>query len=123
MAVGIVLVLTAIVQISIIGKNLTFSTRFTPPSTEKSLKDSTYYTEAQILMLGLSSLIIVIVPFLTYCIFIKSKRFFLPLWIGYMIMASLLLVVNVYYLTGSQNYKDYLSSVSSTIDNSPNYCF
>ena len=105
----VALVLIAIPNIAIIAKNITYTTRFTPPSTELQLKNSTFYTQAQILILVLTSLLIIVLPFLAYCIFAKSKRFFFPLWIAFMVIVSLLLIINVYFLTGSQNYKDYLS--------------
>jgi hypothetical protein len=59
---------------------------------------------------------------LVYSIFLKTKRFFVPLWAGFMALTSLLLLSNTYFLTGSPKYRDFLSQLSKSIENSPGYC-
>ena len=118
----IILTITIIVEISLVGKNVTFSTRFTPPSTQRSLKNQTYYTEVQVLMLFVNSLMLFLLPALTYSIFMKTKRFFFPLWIGFMALTAVTLMCNVYYMTGCTQYRNYLSQIAKAISNTVGYC-
>ena len=60
----------------------------------------------------------VLLPILTYTIFRKTKRFFIPIWATYLSLVVILLLTCLYYLTGSQNYRDYLSQVSTVINSS-----
>ena len=41
---ALIIIITLIVLVSIVGKNLTYTTKFTPPSTELSLKNQSYFT-------------------------------------------------------------------------------
>lgn len=121
-AVTVVLMVSIVVEISLIGKNITFSSRFTPPSTEKTLKDESYYAEVQTLILLLSAILLVLLPLLAYSIFMKSKRYFFPLWVAFMVITAAALLCNVYYMTGSKSYRGYLNQVANTILNTPGYC-
>lgn len=122
--VGVVAVLMVaiVVEISLIGKNVTYSSRFTPPSTEKTLKDDSYYSQVQMLILLLSSILLVLLPLLAYSIFMKSKRYFFPLWVAFMAVTATILLCNVYYLTGSKDYRGYLNQISGTIAGTSGYC-
>jgi formate hydrogenlyase subunit 3/multisubunit Na+/H+ antiporter MnhD subunit len=120
--VVVVLMVSIVVEISLIGKNITFSSRFTPPSTEKSLKEESYYAEVQMLILLLSSILLVLLPLLAYSIFLKSKRYFFPLWVGFMVVTAAALLSNVYYMTGSRAYRSYLNQVSNIVVDTPGYC-
>lgn len=120
--VAIILMLTFVVLVSLVGKNLTYTTRFTPPSTERSLKNESYFTESQVIIVVLGGALILLLPTLSYMVFLKSKRYFIPLWVTYISMAAVLLLTSLYYLAGSSNYRDYLGQVSAVIDNTPNYC-
>lgn len=117
-----VLMISMVVEISLVGKNVTYTTRFTPPSTEKSLKNETYYTEVQMLILFISSALLILLPFLAYSIFLKTKRFFFPLWIAFMALTALALLCNVYYMTGGTVYRGYLNQIATTIVSTPGYC-
>jgi len=101
LGVAAILMAVIIVDISILGKNLTFMTRFTPPSTEEDLKNEAYFTHIQVFILLMSSLLFLLLPFLGYSVFVKSKRYFFPLWIAFMIITAFILLSNVYYLTGN----------------------
>ena len=72
--------------------------------------------------MAFGGLLILLLPALSYTIFMKSKRFFIPLWTAYIVLAGLLLLVSIYYLAGSNEYRDYLSQVSAVVDSTPNYC-
>lgn len=117
-----ILMLNFALLVSFVGKNLTYTTRFTPPSTERSLKNETYFTECQVLIVAFGGLLIIILPALCYTVFMKSKRFFLPIWGTYTAVIVLLILSSLYYISGSQNYRDFLSQISSTIDATPDYC-
>jgi hypothetical protein len=119
--VGILMV-AIVVEIALIGKNITFSSRFTPPSTENVLKNESYYAEVQMLILFISAVLLVLLPLLAYSIFMKSKRYFFPLWVAFMAVTSTALICNVYYLTGSKDYRNYLNQVAGTIGGSAGYC-
>lgn len=106
----------------LIGKNITFSSRFTPPSTEKTLKEESYYAEVQMLILLLSAILLVVLPLLSYSIFMKSKRYFFPLWVAFMAITATALLSNVYYMTGSKAYRGYLNQINSTIAGVAGYC-
>lgn len=122
MGTSVLLIIVLLVEISLVGKSLTYSTRFTPPSTELNLKNATYFTEGQVAILLFSSLLVLLLPMLVYSIFLKTKRFFVPLWAGFMALTALLLLCNTYFLTGSPKYHDYLTQLAKSIDNSPGYC-
>ena len=40
----VILEVTLLVEIGLVGKNVTYTTRFTPPSTERTLMNQTYFT-------------------------------------------------------------------------------
>lgn len=120
--VTFVLLITFAVLVSLVGKNLTYTTRFTPPSTERSLKNESYFTESQALIVILAGALILVLPSLSYTVFMKSKRYFIPLWGTYIALAAVLMLTSLYYLLGSQGYRDFLSQVNSVIDNTPDYC-
>lgn len=67
-------------------------------------------------------LLMVLLPIFIYTVFIKSKRFFIPMWATYLSLVVILLLTSLYYLTGSEGYRDYLSQISSIISNSSDYC-
>lgn len=121
-AVAFVLLITFAALVSLVGKNLTYTTRFTPPSTERSLRNESYFTESQALIVILGGTLILVLPSLSYTVFMKSKRYFIPLWGAYIAVAAVLLLTSLYYLVGSQRYRDFLSQVSDVIDNTPGYC-
>jgi hypothetical protein len=121
-AVAVVLMISIVVEIALVGKNVTYTTRFTPPSTEQALKNETYYTEVQMLIILVSSLLLVLLPFLAYSIFMKTKRFFFPLWITFMVLTAITLLSNVYYMTGSSAYRSYLNQIANTISVAAGYC-
>lgn len=120
--VAFVLLITFAVLVSLVGKNLTYTTRFTPPSTERSLKNESYFTESQAVIVVLGGVLILLLPSLSYTVFMKSRRYFVPLWGTYIAVAAVLLLSSLYYLVGSQGYRDFLSQVSAVIDNTPGYC-
>lgn len=120
--VAFILLVTFAVLISLVGKNLTYTTRFTPPSTERSLKNESYFTESQVFIVFAGGILMVLLPVLTYTVFLKSKRFFIPIWATYLSLIVILMLTSLYYLTGSQDYRDYLSQVSSVINSNPDYC-
>ena len=119
---GAVLMLTTLLLISLVGKNVTYVTRFTPPTTEKTLLDETYFHQTQILILALAAALVLLLPFLGYSTLAKSKRVFFPLWVAFLIIISILLLLNLQYLTGASAYRDYLSHLSSNINRSNSYC-
>ncbi len=67
-------------------------------------------------------ILMVLLPIFIYTVFIKSKRFFIPMWGTYLSLIVILLLTCLYYLTGSQDYRDYLSQVSSVISTNADYC-
>jgi hypothetical protein len=111
-----------IVQIALVGKNVTYSSRFTPPSTESKLKSESYFGGVQVLILVVGAVLFLILPLLAYSMFLKSKRYFFPIWVTFLILAATALLANVYYLTGSSDYRGYLAQVASTIAGSTGYC-
>lgn len=117
-----VLMVAIVVEIALVGKNITFSSRFTPPSTEKTLKGESFYAEVQAFILLTSAVLLVLLPLLAYSIFMKSKRYFFPLWVAFLAVTATALLSNVYYLTGSKSYRGYLNQVAGTIAESAGYC-
>jgi hypothetical protein len=117
-----VLMVAIVVEIALVGKNVTYSSRFTPPSTEGSLKGEGYFGEVQVLILLLGAVLFLLLPLLAYSMFLKSKRYFFPLWVAFLILAAAALLSNVYYLTGSSAYRGYLAQVAATIAGTAGYC-
>ena len=70
----------------------------------------------------MGGLLFLVIPSLTYTIFLKSKRLFIPLWATFICLSVFLLLLSIYYLAGSSNYRDYLSQLTTNIDNTPEYC-
>jgi hypothetical protein len=52
----------------------------------------------------------------------KTKRFFFPLWIAFMAVTAIALLSNVYYMTGSSIYRNYLNQIANTINNTAGFC-
>ena len=119
---GVVLMLTALLLISLVGKNVTYTTRFTPPNTEASLRNSTYFAEVQVLILIFAAVLVLLLPFLGYSILAKSKRIFFPLWVGFLATMALLLLLSLYYLAGANRYRDYLGQLEVTVQRQEGYC-
>ena len=72
--------------------------------------------------MALAAVLVLLLPFLGYSILAKSKRVFFPLWVGFLITMALLLLLNLYYLTGAGVYRDYLNHLYSNITRSDSYC-
>ena len=120
--VGVVLLLTLVVLISLVGKNLTYSRHFTPPSTEQDLKDQTFFTQSQVLMVTTGSFLILLVPAFTFTAFLQKKRMFVPMWGVFVGLSIFLMLLAIYNLMGSGSYREYLGQVSNVIEGSPGYC-
>lgn len=116
------LMVSIVVEIALVGKNVTYSSRFTPPSTEGRLKNESYFGGVQVLILLVGAVLFLLLPLLAYSMFLKSKRYFFPIWVAFLILAATALLANVYYLTGSSDYKGYLAQVASTIAGTAGYC-
>jgi hypothetical protein len=116
------LLATLVVLVAILGKNLTYTTRFTPPSTEQALKNQSYFTESQVFIVSLGGLLLLALPSLAYAVFLKSKRLFVPLWAAFVALMACLLLATLYFLAGSQEYRDYLWQVSQRIEETPGFC-
>jgi hypothetical protein len=106
-----IILLVIFLEISFIGKNLTYTTRFTPPSTEDSIRNQTYYTEVQVIIIVTLILYAFYIPIFVYVTFTKSKRYFFPLWICFIIFNSVIILFNIYYLVGFKNYRRFLSQL------------
>lgn len=116
------LLLAIFLEISLVGKNLTYTTRFTPPSSENSLRNETYYTETQVLLIALSALLAFLTPAFLFFTFTKSKRYFFPTWVAVIALCVLALLLSIYYLGGSNTYRDYLSQIRRRIAGDSSFC-
>ena len=61
-------------------------------------------------------------PIFVYATFTKSKRYFFPLWIVFIVFNFLLILFHVYYLVGFKSYRKFLSQLEYQIGLDANYC-
>ena len=66
-------------------------------------------------------MVTLLIPIITFVTFKKSKRFFFPFWITFIVANGFLLLLNFYYLTGSGKYRDYLDQLNERISSKVEY--
>ena len=97
--------LLVLLEISLMAKNLTYASRFTPPSTEKYILNKTYNLESQVLVIILLTINLFCVIGMAYATFNRGLKAFMISTVIALTQNVMIVIFCLYFLAGGSDYR------------------